>query len=152
MTEPTVRHAAIEDLDRLLALYRALAGEKRSALPGDAEQSRSVLERILDEPTRHLMVAELEGELAGTVDMVVVSNLTHRGMPWAAVENVVVAERFRRRGVASRLFARIIAIAREEGCCKLELVSGKHRTGAHAFYRSVGMSAVAEGFKIYFDE
>ena len=49
------------------------------------------------------------------------------------------------------LFERLIEVARAAGCCKLQLISGKHRTGAHAFYRSVGMEAVAEGFKLYYD-
>jgi ribosomal protein S18 acetylase RimI-like enzyme len=73
-------------------------------------------------------------------------------MPWAIVENVIVAEQHRRRGVARRLLESLIETARAAGCCKLELISGKHRTGAHAFYRSVGMEAVAEGFKLYYDE
>ena len=34
----------------------------------------------------------------------------------------------------------------------MQLLSGKHRTEAHSFYRRAGMSAVAEGFKLYFDE
>jgi GNAT superfamily N-acetyltransferase len=152
VSEPIVRRAALEDLEGLLALYRTLAGETLSGLPGDSEHSRTILERILGEPSRHLLVATLDGELAGTADMTLISHLMRRGMPWAVVENVVVAERFRRCGVASALFARMIVIAREAGCCKLELMSGKHRTGAHDFYRSVGMSAVAEGFKIYLDE
>jgi hypothetical protein len=28
----------------------------------------------------------------------------------------------------------------------------KHRTEAHAFYRSLGLQPLAEGFRIYFDE
>jgi hypothetical protein len=46
----------------------------------------------------------------------------------------------------------LIELARGAGCYKLQLVSGKHRAEAHDFYRSMGLSAVAEGFKLYFDE
>lgn len=147
-----MRPALHSDLSELLSLYRALAGEKVSALPGAQETALPVLERILSDPARHLLVAEIDGELAGTADMVVVANLTHHCMPWAIVENVIVAERHRRVGAARGLFDRLIEIARAAGCCKLQLSSGKHREDAHAFYRSLGMGAVAEGFKLYFDE
>jgi len=33
-----------------------------------------------------------------------------------------------------------------------EAHSGKQRAEAHEFYRDLGLAAVAEGFKIYFDE
>jgi hypothetical protein len=46
----------------------------------------------------------------------------------------------------------VTELARTAGCCKLQLVSGKPRAEAHEFYRSLGLDAVAEGFKIYFDE
>ena len=151
VAEVTVRAARPSDLDQLLSLYVELAADKLSAQPADGQRSRPILQRILAQPSRHLLVAELEGRLAGTVDMLVVQNLTHHGAPWAVVENVIVSERYRRHGVARALFERAIETAQESGCCKLELMSGKHRSGAHAFYRSVGMEAVAEGFKVYFD-
>ena len=147
-----MRRARLSDLAALLSLYQKLAGEKRSALPAGAERAEAILREILEQPSRQLLVAEVDGKLAGTADMVIVSNLTHDGLPWAIVENVVVAEEHRRQGVARRLFEQLFETARAYGCCKVELVSGKHRTGAHAFYRSVGMAAVAEGFKLYFDE
>ena len=146
-----MREASLSDLDALLSLYQTLAGQKRSALPADRESSLSIMRDIISQPSRHLLVADLDGELAGTADMLIVSNLTHHGMPWAVIENVIVTERQRRTGVARMLFERLIETARAAGCCKLQLISGKHRTGAHAFYRSVGMEAVAEGFKLYYD-
>lgn len=151
MADVTVRPARPSDLEQLLALYTELAAEKLSAQPADGERSRSILLGILAQPSRHLLVAEIERRLAGTVDMLVVQNLTHHAAPWAVVENVIVSQRYRRQGVARALFECLIQTARESGCCKLELMSGKHRSGAHAFYRSVGMEAVAEGFKVYFD-
>lgn len=146
-----MREARLSDLDALLSLYRTLAGQKRSALPADREHSLGIIRDIISEPSRHLLVADVDGELAGTADMLIVPNLTHSGMPWAVVENVIVTERQRRKGVARLLFERLIETARAAGCCKLQLISGKHRTGAHGFYRSVGMEAVAEGFKLYYD-
>ena len=49
------------------------------------------------------------------------------------------------------MFAHLLEVARDAGCCKIQLLSGKPRAEAHAFYRSLGFEAVAEGFKLYFD-
>jgi ribosomal protein S18 acetylase RimI-like enzyme len=151
MGELSVRRARITDLDGLLSLYGELAGFREEAAPGDSVSSRSVLEEILADRSRHLMVATVDGRLAGTADLVVVANLTHRGKPWAIVENVIVASTLRRAGVGRELMRHLIDVARAAGCCKLQLLSAKHRTEAHSLYRSLDLDSVAEGFKIYFD-
>jgi ribosomal protein S18 acetylase RimI-like enzyme len=68
------------------------------------------------------------------------------------VENVVVAGDLRGCGIGSALMGHVIDIARAAGCYKVQLLSGSQRTGAHAFYRSLGMEPVAEGFKLYLQE
>lgn len=147
-----IRHASPSDLGALLSLYDELAGEKLTAVPGDLTISEPLLAEILADPRRTLIVAVRADQLVGTADILIVPNLTHRGDPWAIVENVVVAGTARRTGVGRALMEHLIGLAREAGCYKLQLVSGKQRTWAHAFYRSLGLDAVAEGFKIYFDE
>ena len=76
-------------------------------------------------------------------------NLTHRAEPWEIIENVVVSATARRKGVGRALMGHMFEIARSAGCFKVQLMSGKHRAEAHHFYRSMGLEAVAEGFKIY---
>jgi GNAT superfamily N-acetyltransferase len=147
-----IRGATQSDLGSLLALYEELAGAKITAAPSGEGEGRAVLAEILADPSRELAVAVVDGQLVGTADLLVVANLTHRGEPWAIVENVVVSALARRRGVGKALMEHLLADARARGCFKVQLLSGKHRAEAHAFYRSIGLSAVAEGFKIYFDE
>lgn len=151
MGDVLIRRARPEDLGALLALYRDLAGEEASALPGDATDTEPLFAELLADPGRQLVVAVSDGVVVGTADLVVVANLTHRGKPWGIIENVVVAADARRGGVGAAIFAYLTDLARSEGWCKLELLSGKHRAEAHEFYRSVGFEAVAEGFKLYFD-
>jgi GNAT superfamily N-acetyltransferase len=147
-----VRRAARTDLDGLLARYEELAADKVTAAPGELAASEPLLGEILADPRRELAVAAVDGRLVGTADLLVVPNLTHRGEPWAIVENVIVTGAARRTGVGRALMGHLIEFARTAGCCKLQLVSGKHREEAHSFYRSMGLEAVAEGFKVYFDE
>jgi GNAT superfamily N-acetyltransferase len=149
MQSVLVRGARATDLDALLSLYRELADPRGSAAPADREGSAPVLERILAEPDRQLLLATVEDEVVGTADLLVVSNLTHHAQPWAIVENVVVAGGHRGRGVGRTLMEHMIESARSAGCYKLQLLSGKDRVDAHRLYRRLGLDSVAEGFKIY---
>ncbi len=118
-------------------------------MPDPRPDAGDVLARILADPARSLLVAELDGEVVGTVDVLVAPNLTHHAQPWALVENVVVDQRARRQGAGRALMLRAIEIAREAGCYKINLISGNERTGSHDFYRSLGFEAVGQGFKAY---
>src|ERR1700693_85492 len=146
-----VRRAQQADLDVILSLYEELAERTITAAPADRTSAAPLLAKILADPMRELAVAIVDGQLVGPADLFVVANLTHRGEPWAIVENVIVTSTARRAGVGRKLMEHLIELARAAGCYKLQLISGKHRAEAHAFYRSLGLDAVAEGFKIYFD-
>lgn len=148
---PQVRPACLEDAEGLRRLYSELASDRPDALPADEDVTAEVLAGIAQQPHRWLLVAELgAGQIVGTVDLLIVKNLTHGARPWAIVENVVVAESYRRRGIGSALMQDAIRRAKSANCYKLQLVSGKQREPAHHFYRALGLEAVAEGFKVYF--
>jgi ribosomal protein S18 acetylase RimI-like enzyme len=147
-----VRPAVASDLPALLDLYEQLAlgfaSEPRLSL-AEAEASFPV---IAADPDRSLLVATVDGVVAGTVDLILVRpSLTHRGRPWAAVENVVTSSRFRRLGVGRALMEEAARRSRAAGCHRLQLLSRVERTEAHAFYRAIGMQASAQGFRLYFD-
>ncbi|HEX4465811.1 MAG TPA: GNAT family N-acetyltransferase [Solirubrobacteraceae bacterium] len=151
MSEIEIREALTDDLYVILALYEQLSDERESARPTDRERSLAAFEQISADPARQLLLAERDGRIVGTLDLLIVPNLTHHAMPWAIVENVVVDVRERRTGAGRMLLSRAFEIARGAGCYKAQLLSGKHRAEAHAFYRDSGMEAAAEGLKIYFD-
>jgi GNAT superfamily N-acetyltransferase len=150
MTDTIVREARRSDLNALLELYLELADGRSGAAPADAATSEAVLDVILKDPSRTLTVADVDGKVVGTIDFVIVPNLTHSAKPWAIVENVVVALASRRRGVATLLMRSAIDAAQAAGCYKVQLLSGKQRAAeAHEFYRRLGFADVAEGFKLY---
>ena len=64
-----------------------------------------------------------------------------------------VRDEHRRRGVARRMVERLLVDAREAGCHKVQLLTHKRQAQdwAHAFYRSLGFAAEAEGFRMYLD-
>jgi GNAT superfamily N-acetyltransferase len=147
-----IRNAALDDLDGILALYAELAADRVGAAPAGLSDGARILAEILADPQRELLVAVADGGvLVGSVDGVIVPNLTRGGRPWAVVENVIVAARARRTGIGARLFEELRRRAVAAGCYKVQLLSRKHRVEAHAFYESVGFAPVAEGFRCYLD-
>lgn len=78
-----------------------------------------------------------------------VPNMTHGGRPWAVVENVVIDEPWRGRGIGRALMDEIDVLTRSAGCYMVQLVSLDHRLDAHAFYASMGYASVSRGFRRY---
>jgi GNAT superfamily N-acetyltransferase len=139
-----VRGAVPEDfeaLDRLLGFL--VAPEDRQ--PG----GRAAFGRILADRRRMMLVATRHGRLVGTLDVVLVDNVTHGGAPWVGVENVVADPDERRSGVGRALMDGAFALARGAGCYKVQLLSGAHRAETHRFYEAMGFDAPVRGFRRY---
>ena len=150
MTPIEVRQARAQDAEALVALYEELAGSP-DAGAGDAATIAPALERITEDRARRLLVAEADGRVLGTADVLVADNLTHRAAPWAVVENVVVAATARRLGAGAALMDAVAGFARERGCYKVMLLSGLERPEAHAFYETLGYRHAGKGFKLYLE-
>jgi ribosomal protein S18 acetylase RimI-like enzyme len=58
--------------------------------------------------------------------------------PLLNLHDVVVAEKFRRQGIAKRMLAKMEEIARETGCCKLTLEILENNRNAMALYQKIG--------------
>ncbi|WP_037307260.1 GNAT family N-acetyltransferase [Amycolatopsis orientalis] len=142
-----IRPATETDLPGLLGLYAELHPDDP---PLSAERGVAIWRRIADQPGREILVADSGDAIIGTVDCSIHANLTRSGRPFMLVENVVVAAARRRTGVASRLFEAVVDLALREDCYKVQLISRSDRADAHAFYRSCGFDAVAEGYRRYF--
>lgn len=54
------------------------------------------------------------------------------------VTYVAVDERYRHHGVGTKLLKYVELISHNKGCTAIELTSANYRTGAHAFYESIG--------------
>jgi predicted N-acetyltransferase YhbS len=148
-----VRAATENDIPRILELYEeqlviGTSGAEKQRNPA-FEDYRRALSMIDALPGCELVVAEEQGEVIGTMMLMIVPNLSHRALPWAVVENVVVDSSNRRKGVGKLLMDYALMRAREAGCYKIQLSSNKSREEAHKFYESIGYKASAEGFRLY---
>ena len=142
-----VRRAAAADLDAVLGLLAQLHPE-RPGMPA-VDEARAVWTEMLAQPERTIVVAEVDGGVCGVADLLVVPNLTHDAHPWSIVENVVVDEPQRGRGIGRALMDAVVRAAREAGAYKVQLLSADGRE-AHAFYETLGFEPRAQGFRLYF--
>ena len=85
-----VRRARIDDLPALLDLLDELQEGATPGIPwdrGDALWTATVWEEVLTDPRRVYIVAEEDERVVGTVDLIIVPNLTHGARPIGFVES-----------------------------------------------------------------
>ncbi|HET8956714.1 MAG TPA: GNAT family N-acetyltransferase [Solirubrobacterales bacterium] len=146
-----IRRAGKADLPIVLRLLAEMHKEE----PPDARDQAvtQAFQEILKRPDRRaLLVAVTDNEIVGTLDLLVVPNLSHGGQPWAMIENVVVDQSHRRKGIGGLLLETATELAESAGCYKLQLVSHAKRDAAHALYRHAAFDAPVSGYRRYLKE
>jgi GNAT superfamily N-acetyltransferase len=108
----------------------------------------TAFEAIAANPNQELIVAELDGEVVGTLQLMYLPSLSYQGGTRAQVESVRVLERLRGQGIGARLMEWAMERARQRGCHLMQLTSHKSRTDAHRFYEKLGFSVSHIGMKI----
>jgi GNAT superfamily N-acetyltransferase len=130
------RVAGREDIPDLLRLYAQLDGDRERAL--DLARADDLWDVVESYPDYQIHLAISGAMVVGTFSLLVVATLSHRGIPSALVEAVVVDASCRGTGVGQAMMRRALDIARTKGCYKLALSSGSHREDAHRFYDNLG--------------
>jgi GNAT superfamily N-acetyltransferase len=145
-----VRDATADDLPRLVELLQQLRpGEPIEQLGSPLPETyRAAYAEVEADPRQRLLVLETAGRIVGTLVVILVPNVSHQGLPYAIVENVVVDEAERGSGHGELLMRHAIDLAKQAGCYKLSLTSNKRRADAHRFYSRLGLEATSEGFRI----
>ncbi|PBO08430.1 GNAT family N-acetyltransferase [Aeromonas salmonicida] len=112
-------------------------------------EAEAALASLLAQSHVRLIVAEVEGQLAATCQLGVISTLTNGGRPFGIIEHVITAARFRRQGLSQKVLEQALAIAWQQNCYKVMLLSGEGRESAHRLYEKLGFKAgIEKGFVI----
>jgi GNAT superfamily N-acetyltransferase len=150
---PRIRPAEEKDVPRIVELYRELtitdSQIEHSRNPSLADYQR-VFAEIRSDPRQKLFVAEVQGEVVGTIELLIVPNLSHNGTPFAFLENLIVTEKHRKRGLGRMLLEHVVQLAKESGCHMVELCSDARRKEAHKLYGSMGFEVQAHCFRLFF--
>jgi ribosomal protein S18 acetylase RimI-like enzyme len=97
--------------------------------------TESALRRIIAAGTSHLLMALEEGNYCGTLTLVMI--IAPAGKR-ARIEDVVVSEAMRGRGIGRLLISRALELARNLGAGSIELTSHPSRRAANALYKKMG--------------
>jgi L-amino acid N-acyltransferase YncA len=147
-----IRLATENDIQRILELYGDLvissSDTEKGRVPVTDDYKR-VFRQVQETEGHELVVAEEKGKILGTMVLIIVPNLSHGGLPWAGVENVMVDAASRRKGIGKLLMDYALAQAKKAGCYKIQLISNKSRLEAHKFYEAIGYKASGHGFRMY---
>ena len=129
--------ATAADLPALHRLYTQLAD-------GASKLTLETLQRTFVDVEAHpgttLYVVRDSDQIVGSFLFYLYPALGERCRPASVVEDVVVDNTLRRRGVGRFMMNFALARARELGCYKLALSSNEKRADAHAFYESLGFA------------
>lgn len=129
-----VRPARPEDAPALAAL----AGEL--GYPVDAAALAGRLAVALGDPDRVVFAAEVDGRVAGWID--VAERRPIQEVRSAEIGGLVVTRDLQRSGIGRGLVAAAERWAADRGLASITVRSRSTRDGAHAFYRSLGFEDV----------
>lgn len=126
-----LRPVSREDVAELAGLLGQLG------YPTSEAEARERLDHWLDDPSSRLIGAADGGDLVGVAALHVMPMLETTGKLGRLLA-LVVADRYRGRGLGQSLVAAAEEQAHAAGCAKMEITSSRHRTRTQEFYKLLG--------------
>ncbi|EUB94861.1 GCN5-related N-acetyltransferase [Rhizobium sp. CF080] len=150
MADMVIRRARQADLPELIALFAAddLGGHGDTTDEAAFDDYLRAFNVIDASQNEQLFVAEREGEVVGTFQILFNRTLTGRGSLSMILEAVQTRSDMRGRGIGARMIHHAIEEARRRDCRTVQLTSNMARTDAHRFYERLGFAKSHFGFKM----
>ena len=137
----------LPEIVRLLADDRL--GSQREEYRNPLPQSYyDAFDEIDNDRHNELIVAEVNGEVIGTMQLTFIPSLSYQGGKRAQIEAVRIDRKHRSQGIGGQLFEWAIMRAREEGCRLVQLTTNNTRSDAQRFYERLGFTASHTGMKL----
>lgn len=145
-----IRRAEPRDGQRLLELDRELARFERLT-PPDEEEGRRLLALLFEARRLESLVAEVHGRIEGMA-LFYEGYGTFRARPFLYLEDLVVSESVRGRGVGEALMAALAREAVSRGALRIEWAVLDWNTGAIRLYERLGAVRHQEWLRYSLDE
>lgn len=123
------------------ALLHALLTELAAFEQGSVDATPADLERDAFGPTPHFaaLLAEKDGRAVGMLTYLTLYS-SWRGRPALMIHDLFVREEARGLGAGKALVTRLADLARERGCCRVDVNVLDWNERARAFYASLGFA------------
>lgn len=144
------REATESDLEALVTLLSddELGSKREDSSKPLNPKYRLALQHIIKDSNNELIVFDIEGQVAGMLQLTYTPYLTHIGSWRCLIEGVRVSTAYRGQGIGEQMFKWAINRATEKSCNLVQLTSDKSRPDAIRFYQKLGFTATHEGFKL----
>lgn len=135
----TIRRAGKPDIDAMTSLLQELFSIETDFVIDVGKQKAGLMLLLADTDKRMVFVAADDQELAGMVTAQLVVS-TAAGGHAALLEDMVVREKLRSRGIGAALFEAVQAWAAEKNAKRLQLLADERHEPALAFYKKLGFT------------
>ncbi|MER6995332.1 GNAT family N-acetyltransferase [Streptomyces sp. NPDC000410] len=148
MSDFRIRPASSADIPAIVAMLAddPLGAQRES--PDDLTPYTAAFERLAGDPNQHLVVAEHDGRVVGSLQLTVIPGLSRRGATRSIIEAVRIHADERGSGLGTRLIEWAVDESRRQNCQLVQLTSDASRTDARRFYERLGFEASHVGFKL----
>lgn len=139
-------------IERVVSSSQYIIDTLNNLLPqlgADYVMSQSLLDKIVSSDDVYLLVAKDEEQIVGTLTLAMYPIPT--GLR-AWIEDVVVDENQRGKGIARKLVEEAVKYSKERGATSLSLSSRPEREAANKLYQSIGFEIRKTNFYRYKSE
>jgi len=147
----TFRPATRDDLPEIV---RMLADDPLGVTretPGEVipDAYWQAFEAIENDPNNTVIVAEIDGRIAGTFQLTYIAGLTYTGGERAQIEGVRVAADRRGHGIGQAMINWAVEQAQSRGCRVVQLTTDRQRPESIRFYQKIGFRPSHMGMKYH---
>ena len=152
----TVRYAESRDIPGMIELLKQVGQVHHEIRPdlfrsGAQKYDETALQKLLEDETRPILIADLEGRVAGYAFCIlqVTENdpvLMDRRVLY--IDDLCVEEALRGQGIATRLYSQVLTLARELHCDAVTLNVWSGNDSAMAFYEKSGLKPQKVGMEV----
>jgi len=147
MTGIIIREARETDLLTIRKLTLELIKTMENTEGIDIKLIAENCQNFLSEVNSYILVAEIEGVVAGFINFTTRKTISHRGLS-GLIDELIVAKSYRGKGVGKQLLSSVIEKSRQLGCCEVEVSTEKTNIKAREFYRQCGFTERGVLFEI----
>lgn len=146
ITFRTARESDLGAIVRLLADDPLGASREQASDPLPAAY-RTAFAAMEAQPGNDLLLATLQGEIVGCLQLTIIPGLSRLGASRGQIEGVRVASTHRGAGIGEALVREAVARAERAGCALVQLTTDVTRTDAQRFYERLGFVPSHIGMK-----
>ena len=112
------------------------------------ESYYAAFEQIDIDPNHELIVAELNGEVIGTLHLMFLPSISFQGGLRAQIESVRIDTQHQSQGIGGEMIKWTIERARQRAAHIVQLTTHRSREDAHRFYERLGFVGTHLGMKL----